>query len=423
MKYFNTHLIVATSKVRGIILKKLPRFRLIHNIRPSIRQCGRYSAAILSAQRLIVIFMKKILIFLFFLLSFSFLSSNLAMAQQASGERLEALFTIKGIVVDETAANASIARRQAISKAETIAFNSLKEKLVAIDDLPRLANTDFLNVSSLVRGFEVNEERAFANRYMARIDITFNPDSIIEIFTKAGVAFILNAGAELCVAHAHKEGLITKLWEEDNKAKNVWQQLDHKNRLRDYIVAKGTLAERRSISSESIKYDGVEAAKDFGQGCGSGAGLVIFTKLIGVPLTANFSLQYSYWISDVQLHGQGIIKAEEGMVVEDLIATVITKIVEISDENWRQISMVRADQKANIRLLIHTDQIEMLTRVQQKISTLSIVSDIKNTRIGVPLSELHLYYTGSHMQLVKALSQIGFALEPWGEESLLVPLK
>ena len=184
-------------------------------------------------------FMNKSCKFILILLVAPLWASSPSLAQQTTGDGLEALFTINSIEVDETARNASVARNQAIIKAESIAFDKLKSKLVAIDDLPLLANTDFLNIRSLVRGIEVSEERAFSNRYMAKIDVTFNPDSIIALFTKAGASFILNAGAELCVAHGHKEGLITRLWENDSRARVIWQGMDLINRLRNYKVALG----------------------------------------------------------------------------------------------------------------------------------------------------------------------------------------
>ena len=367
--------------------------------------------------------MNKVVKFVLIFMMIAVTGGGYAHAQQASGARFETLFTINGIEVDETARNASIARSQAISKAESIAFDSLKRKLVAMDDLHLLSNSDFLDVSSLVRGIEVREERAFSNRYMAKINITFSPEAIIEIFTKAGASFILNAGSQVCVAHAHKEGLITRLWEGDNRARAVWQEMNLQNRLRDYKVAQGVLRERKALNAEAAEYGSFENAETFGKGCGSGAGLVVFTNITGDQSGADYDLNYQYWISDMQIHDQGSIHAIEGKGVEDLMAMVVTRIIEDSDESWRQTAMVRGDEKEEIYLLVHTDQLESLAVAQQKLASLSIVSEIKTIRIGIPLSEMQIVYTGSHEQLAKAVGQIGYSLEPWGDESLLQPLK
>ena len=66
-------------------------------------------------------------------------------------------------MVDETAANASIARSQAISKAESIAFDKLKSKLVALSDLHLLSNTDFINIinSGVSKGVALKKLASF----------------------------------------------------------------------------------------------------------------------------------------------------------------------------------------------------------------------------------------------------------------------
>lgn len=376
--------------------------------------------------------MKKFLLSLIILVLSHAASSGYAYAQQVSGDRLEALFTINGIEVDERAVNASIARSQAISKAESIAFDKLKSKLVALDDLHLLANTDFMDIRSLVRGIEVSDERAFSNRYMARINITFSPDAIIDIFTKAGASFILNAGSEVCVAHAHKQGLITRLWEADNRTKAIWQTADIINRLRTYKVAKGTLKERMALDTKAVEVGGFEAADTFAKGCGTGAGLIIFTHAITDQINAGTNLQYKYWISDMLTAKEGILHAvesDEGFDrgvndgVDVLLALLINQILEDSDESWRQTAMVKGDEKAEILFLLHTDKITSLASAQQKLETLSVVSDVRIMRVAIPLSQLRVSYTGSHEQLVQSLNQIGYSLEAWGQENLLVPVK
>ena len=349
-----------------------------------------------------------------------------AYAQQDSSDSLEALFTINNIAVDETAINASVARNQAIAKAESIAFDKLKSKLVALDDLPSLANSDFIDIKSLVRGIEVRDERAFANRYMAKINVTFSSDEIVKIFTTAGASFILNAGSKLCVAHGHKQGLVTRLWEVDNRVNPIWQAADLINKLRGYKIARGTLKERMSLDAESIELGGFEAAETFAKGCGTGAALIVFTHATPDQIHGGVKIEYKYWISDMQIANEGTLyaaNAEGDDGLDNALTQLITQIIEISDESWRQTAMVKGDEKGEIFLQVHTDKITRLAAVQQKLEKLSVVSDVSILSIAIPLSQIKVAYTGSQAQLVQALSQVGYSLEAWGQESLLVPVK
>jgi len=360
--------------------------------------------------------------FLLFILSTVFFS-GFSHAQQESGDRLGELFTIYGVEVNEVAANAAIARKLAISKAESIAFDTLKTKLVAADDLHLLANTDFLDIKSLVSGIEVNDERAFSNRYMAKIDISFNPEAIIEIFNQAKAAFILNAGSEICVAHGHKEGLVTRLWEEDNLAKKIWISMNVVNRLRTYKIAQGSLIERGSLSSSSVEIGGFEIAQTFANGCGTGAGLVLFTHAVQNSNTGEIALRYSYWISDTLISKSGIETVSDGQLVETAIMKVIQQALDDSDEGWRQTSMIDGAEQGELLLLVNTDKVIMLSDAKKKLSTLSLVNKIDIVQISIPLSQLNIHYTGSHDQLMRAFSQVGYRVINWGQENLLVPVK
>ena len=349
-----------------------------------------------------------------------------AYGQQVSQDRLEALFTINNIAVDETAANASIARSQAISKAESIAFDKLKSKLVAINDLHLLSNTDFINIINLVRGIEVSEERAFSNRYIAKINVTFSPEEVMKIFTQAGASFILNAGSTLCVAHGHKQGLVTRLWEVDNRAKEIWQSTDLINKLRTYKIAQGTLKQRMALDAKAVEVGGFEAAETFANGCGTRAGLIIFSHAMPDLTNGGTIINYKYWISDMLIENEGTLyapKDEGSSDVDAKLTQLIDDIIEISDESWRQKSMVRGDEKSEINLLIHTDQIKALVAAEQKLAGLSLVSNVSVKRIAIPFSQIRVSFTGSHDQFVQAISQVGYSLEAWGQESLLVSSK
>ncbi len=370
--------------------------------------------------------MKKITKALIIFIVSCWMSGGYAYAQQVSGDGLESLFTINSIAVDETAKNASIARSQAIEIAESIAFDKLKTKLVALDDLPLLSNTDFLNIRSLVLGIEVKDEHAFSNRYMAKINITFKPEAVIDLFTKAGASFILNAGSELCVAHGHKEGLITHLWGLDNRVSAIWQGADLINRIRTYKVAKGTLKERMSLNATTIESGSFEVAENFAKGCETGAGLIVFTQLMTNYQTGASELNYHYWLSDMLITDAGTFNVPLGSTskqIDALLAQLINQIIESSDEIWRQTAMVKGDEKGEMLLLLHTDQITALAEAEKKLATLSVVRNVSVLRIAIPLTQMKVSYTGSHDQFIQALRQVGYSLEAWGQESLLVPIK
>src|SRR5471032_1090820 len=139
-----------------------------------------------------------------------------ASAQVTSGNA----FTIGGVDVDVTGADAIKARDQAVREAKRRAVSLLIERMVATEDRSKVGPVDDARLEGMIRGVEFAKERPAGNRFTGTLNVVFGADQVKSWLSEAGIAV-----AET-VARA---ALVVPLW----KGRNGVEPLDDRNAWRD----------------------------------------------------------------------------------------------------------------------------------------------------------------------------------------------
>jgi len=137
-------------------------------------------------------------------------------AQIASGNT----YTIGGIDVDVSGADAVQARQQAIREARQKAVRLLVERMVPAEDRAKVPPVSDQRLDGMVRGVEFARERTAGNRYIGTLGVVFSAEPVKQWLGEAGISI-----AET-VARA---ALVIALW----KDKDGLQALDERNAWRD----------------------------------------------------------------------------------------------------------------------------------------------------------------------------------------------
>ncbi len=111
-----------------------------------------------------------------------------ASAQGAASAGRADIFTVAGIQVDETAANASAAQAQGFASAARIGFERLVRRITSPADQQRLGvpQPDAATLERLALSVDVESERRSATRYLARLTVRFDPAGTRAVLTQAG---------------------------------------------------------------------------------------------------------------------------------------------------------------------------------------------------------------------------------------------
>lgn len=200
--------------------------------------------------------------------------------------------TVIDVIVDKTAANAVLARDQAIAEAQRLAFQKLAERNLTPDAYKAFKAPDVKQIAGLVQDFEIKGERISSTRYVANFTVRFREavrnyvpimavepgivaqdaiegtdvgeetaDAADESATGAATA---TADAPVLATGPAKTYLILpyieniagklKLWEDPNPWRQVWQQnmpRDAANGSR-YIVPMGDIADVSAGSTDAV---------------------------------------------------------------------------------------------------------------------------------------------------------------------------
>lgn len=192
---------------------------------------------------------------------FRFLSCLCVMVSLAFPAVAESVsYTIQDVEVQAKAADGTTARMEAMTKAEKDAFKQLMENLLTPEDAAaRIASTQEYQISRMVRGYEVHNEKVGGNSYTAKLDVTFDPAQVQAFLNKpaAGAAptapatataqalpapAAVNVGATPPVASVPVSiqsmrsnvlvlpvlttGTQHLLWEDNNAWRNAWNQAE-----------------------------------------------------------------------------------------------------------------------------------------------------------------------------------------------------
>ena len=106
----------------------------------------------------------------------------------ALAQRGDPIFTVGGVLIEASGPDPMKARDKALVDGEKKAFDLLIRRLIAEADVEKLPPVEPGQLETMVSGFEFENERPSANRYVATLRVAFVPDQIRGYLRGAGVA-------------------------------------------------------------------------------------------------------------------------------------------------------------------------------------------------------------------------------------------
>lgn len=197
----------------------------------------------------------------------SFLAATFLVLQ--SPAYAEDKYTVEKISVDADGKDTSDARAKAMAQGEQEAFRQLISRL-APEKAPEItAKTPPATITPMVRGFEVVEERMTATHYHAVLNYHFAPQMVQPLLPQAQAAPVAtptppakNESSAQAPATTRKAILVlpvynetrntTKLWQDDNKWRNIWYEAALESGGGLVVVPLGDMNDRVDVDDGNI---------------------------------------------------------------------------------------------------------------------------------------------------------------------------
>lgn len=333
---------------------------------------------------------------------------------------LDLLFTIRDIRVDETAANANRARQAALLQAEEDAYNRLLRKITQPESRALLPDLSVAERQSLISGIDFVQEQSSSRRYIAILNVRFEPSQFSAFLARYNVPHVLATGPQILVLHAHQRGLSKVLWQADQPLEEARGEVDWVNRIRSYRFARGDIQQRLSASAAEILNIDLAAAERAGRRIGFSSVLVIGSKIEKMA-GGHSQITYQFSATDSGLMGTGaiIIPGPRANNETEALVAMYDTILEENDSAWRDRLLVDTGTQGEIQVMVPTLSLPDMAKYEKILSEVSLVQSYSIIEIGLPLSVFQIRYTGRQDQLVQALKFAGLDLKPYGNQMMI----
>ncbi len=140
----------------------------------------------------------------------------------AQGVRANDPFVVSGVPVDATAESAAAARPLALAEGQRRAFGQLLRRLTLPESHAALPRPSEALLNQTISGFEIDEERTSATRYIGRITVRFRADEIRRLLQDARLPYSETVSRPALVIPVWQTATESRLWEADNPWREAW---------------------------------------------------------------------------------------------------------------------------------------------------------------------------------------------------------
>src|SRR5205814_1733011 len=103
------------------------------------------------------------------------------------GGESRTLFEARGVAVDVTAATVTEARERALIQGRVAGLRQMVEHLAPREELAKLPQLSTEEIIEMVQEFSLANERTSAVRYIAEMNVRYNPDAVRRVLRAAKI--------------------------------------------------------------------------------------------------------------------------------------------------------------------------------------------------------------------------------------------
>jgi len=325
-----------------------------------------------------------------------------AHAQISSGNT----YTIGGVDVDVTAADAIQARQQGIREAQRRAVKLLVERMVAPEDRGRVPQVDNARLEGMVRGVEFARERSAANRYMATLNVVFSAEPVKAWLSEAGISVAETVARPALVIPLWKGKNGVEQLDEHNAWREAWRGLDTSGSAVPLTLVRGDQLDQNALSVEEAYVGDVSALSRLNERYH--APMIIVATVEGDK--ASGALTVGGVRYDTQTGARSDLPRTT-VPGADQLAYAAKKIHAKLDEDWRGVAVVRRDSQAGLDVVVPIRALSDWVQVRQRLGAVPAVKSVTVRTLESDRADVHLEYFGTQDQLQRTLAQAGLQLD------------
>ena len=328
------------------------------------------------------------------------------------------MYAVHNMHVDVTAENATIAREQGLNDAQEKAFYKMLERLTLFKDmenLPVLTNEDILN---LVQDFSVSNEKTSSVRYIADVDVQFNPEAIQTFFQEYQVPYVTSVAEKSVVLPVYRasENAAPLLWKDTNPWSLVLSKASETSDLVPFVVPLGDLDDMEVISEDNLKDEGaLDITPILDRYQSKNALIVELTVLKKENALKVFIRPFQ--------NKKGFIE-ELGMTepinapMPEIFKRAAERTVYLLEQAWREKNAVRFDNPTKLFVRIDIENLAQWIAIRKRLDHIILIKQYIVKALRKDHAEVEIFYAGQLDAFQDALRKEELFLSPTNDEEM-----
>jgi hypothetical protein len=340
---------------------------------------------------------------------------------QAPGAGQDDVFTVTDVAVDVTDATATQAREKALLDGQRQAFQRLMQRL-STDANARVPRLDEATLFTLVRSIDVANERTSAVRYLATLTVRFNPATVREVLSSAGIAFTEIKARPVLLIPVYVAGGIAVLFDDRSPWREAWAQRPQRDTLMPIIVPLGDLRDiaeldaRQAMAGDQAKLDAL--ARRYNPADTA----VAVANLSLDPLTSKPNLALTVTrhtaVGDTTLVDS--FTGEAGDRGEVLLARAVDWVERELERLWKDENAIGPGQDERyITMTVPISSLAEWAEIRRRLSGIGLVRKTDVLQVTRQEGRVAVTYVGETGQLKSALAQRELELTEGEGEAVL----
>jgi len=348
-----------------------------------------------------------------------------AMVREAS-KPLPKIYTIYNISMDETAASSRAASQVARLSAQRLALKKLFRKIIGKADYDKLPPFTDGQVTELVSGIEVANEKISDVRYLADFTIHFSREKIYNFLSNLQIPFAETLSRPVSVlAVLEKEGA-SVLWEENNPWRRAWQDYDTINNLVPLNIIEPSHHNRLAITLWQAQKGDLTALQAFAKENNIRKLYVMNAQLEKNLVAGSYALDLTIFTNEdaqpayrTRITTENIYKDMPNSLSDEagdsgelarLYNEAIKEATYWLDNQWKEKVMVRFGVSSHLTMVLKYDRAEDWFEIKKKLQSISLIRKVIYNKITTTESDVVMEHSGDVEQIILTLDQKNLTL-------------
>ncbi|HMR29587.1 MAG TPA: DUF2066 domain-containing protein [Geminicoccaceae bacterium] len=351
------------------------------------------------------------------------LAALASMAPGSAGAATTDPFRVETISVDASAENAVAARAAAIEQGQREGLGVVFARLTAPGAVASLPDPASVDLDRAVRSYDVADEQVASNRYVATINVNYNPAEIRRLLSGQGVAFVQRPPAPVLVLPVLESPAGTSLWGDDDPWRQAWMARGGESgRLLDLLLPLGDVEDLAAFPPTALQADDTAALAGLAARYEASAAYVVKAYLPSGEVADGSPVRVDVLGPRLgQPLASQVVQAGPGVSASESLAPVVTAAVAALEAAWKTQNLGASGRSSKLSMDVPLADLRGWVQIRRELETLPLVRSLRIDSLDRAQASLTIDYLGELQQFESAVAGLGMMLEQENDRWRLLP--